>query len=932
MAENLAEVLVEYVEQRQIGSDKGEGQGRKSEFSDMLWDDIEKLFKELTDKFKEQNTMESAVCEALYGKAPTLVLQRLICRHIVKIFVYMDGTAKVVQGVTELNAGQTRWRDYFKCVVGNVTLIKLFEHNCAATDIINQVSREMSKISVLLGGKSNSKECEGLDYDSLTIGTKFVAGTMGEWINKWRITSVGGLGGTRANRSCSKPGNITTETGKKDSEDADVVKLLKDSTARDVAGLIEKEAKITEHERKRIMEAAQDKGRAKSVLDEVMREIERKANGHGGDIQVQDPRAPKPATGTTPQEPSAKEKEKKKEEGPPAKVPEVPKTVSPDKNTPQAGSGPDSKGRNDEGLPDALPQPPSAAGAGGQQPGQGPGPGQQPPPPPPAPAGENGKKGTEAQTPKEPVTHDQTDKTTGKETTCTKVTTVSSAGESSPGKNADRIQENLGGTGHSTISISVPITTPECSDKGQADASAPKTSVQQEHAKSPQSAPPPPAEPDPEHGKGEVTASTTPSSGTAHPATTTTGHMEEKPVGNTEHATPTVQSSGEKAEPAAPGENTDRADNSQPASAGPVAPNAVVKGGPIQQEEDPPPLNPPKPKPNPNPNQSGTTRTGPGGMGGEPPSAGGGGGGSSGSGGGGGAGVGGGGGAGGSGTELVTPSLFPDLKWEAVKWYTPAIIPAVVGIGVIAFFLWKASTLGTSSGNVTSTYGTTDAITTVSFSDGTTVGTTTVSLSDGTDVGKRGQRKFYDDTSTDNSVNNTMFDNMSSKLKPKVQVKEPRHVKTKPQGGTAKDKLKEYCQKLKRCKMGRKGWLGLILVVSVIYTFIQACSYPIVYLLLNVVADVWNRPDWPLFAFPALIALIYFCALLWFCYSKKGRNILKKIWNGITSSETDKNLEVLEKTEVPKELEVTEKQKAPEKPKVPGKLKLPWKLKLSGKP
>ncbi|KJP89170.1 hypothetical protein AK88_01256 [Plasmodium fragile] len=37
----------------------------------------------------------------------------------------------------------------------------------------------------------------------------------------------------------------------------------------------------------------------------------------------------------------------------------------------------------------------------------------------------------------------------------------------------------------------------------------------------------------------------------------------------------------------------------------------------------------------------------------------------------------------------ITPSVLPGLTWEDVKPYTPAIIPAVVGIGLIAFFLWK---------------------------------------------------------------------------------------------------------------------------------------------------------------------------------------------------------------------------------------------------
>ncbi|KJP86080.1 hypothetical protein AK88_04271 [Plasmodium fragile] len=368
----------------------------------MLWADIKQLFTQLTDTLSDKTPMERAVCAALYGKAMKFALQRMICGYIVNIFVYMDGTAEVVTGVTTLNAEQKSWRDYFKCVVGNVTLIKLFEKNCAATDIINQVSRKMSTISKALAGHSNSQQCQGLDYDSLRIGTKFVAGTMGEWINKWSITSRGALSGSKAQTSCAAPTSITKARATTDSEDAHVVTLFQDGTAREVAGLIQKKATITAHHRQRIMQAAKDKGTAKGVLHDVMREIERNANGHGEDIQVQDHSDSIHATGTPPQGPTEKKvpvPPPKKPEVPPVKVPEQPKVTSADSkdenkkaDTP---SSPSSAGRNDstagtDGQPHVpaspvLPQAPSGSGAGSteQGPGQGPGPGQQPPQPPP---------------------------------------------------------------------------------------------------------------------------------------------------------------------------------------------------------------------------------------------------------------------------------------------------------------------------------------------------------------------------------------------------------------------------------------------------------------------------------------------------------------------------------------------------------------------
>ncbi|KJP85317.1 hypothetical protein AK88_05050 [Plasmodium fragile] len=137
---------------------------------------------------------------------------------------------------------------------------------------------------------------------------------------------------------------------------------------------------------------------------------------------------------------------------------------------------------------------------------------------------------------------------------------------------------------------------------------------------------------------------------------------------------------------------------------------AVADGG----NDDPPPLNPPKPKPNPNPDQSGTSGSG----GGADQSSGGGadgvsggagkggadGGGQGGGSSGGGTGRGAGaavGGAGGSppssgpssDTNQQDQSMLPlpskPFHPKDLIPYNPAIIPAVVCIGIIAFFLWK---------------------------------------------------------------------------------------------------------------------------------------------------------------------------------------------------------------------------------------------------
>ncbi|KJP84844.1 hypothetical protein AK88_05523 [Plasmodium fragile] len=140
------------------------------------------------------------------------------------------------------------------------------------------------------------------------------------------------------------------------------------------------------------------------------------------------------------------------------------------------------------------------------------------------------------------------------------------------------------------------------------------------------------------------------------------------------------------AEPPAPGAH--KPDNGPDGAAGAL-------GSGTASNDAPPPLNPPKPKPNPNPNQSGSSGTGQpdaggssgtGSTGHQGPS-------SSGTGSTGGPGAGASHPSGGQGprNNQVPPTLPSPTPFDPKDLipYTPAIIPAVVGIGVIAFFLWK---------------------------------------------------------------------------------------------------------------------------------------------------------------------------------------------------------------------------------------------------
>ncbi|KJP85386.1 hypothetical protein AK88_04986 [Plasmodium fragile] len=269
------------------------------------------------------------------------------------------------------------------------------------------------------------------------------------------------------------------------------------------------------------------------------------------------------------------------------------------------------------------------------------------------------------------------DQHAGKKSTCTKNVTESHGGQSGRGQYADPIDDHRGGTGGSSVSFTVAVTTPECSDPGTA-VTVPE--------------PPPKPEPEPEP---EPEAPAPSNAGATGPSSETTTASPEAATPSTPTDTPSKGTPGH-------GKTSDKKDGAPDGDGG---------------NDDPPPLNPPPPKPNPNPDQSGSSGSfsdadlADGVSGGEG-KAGGDGAGSSGTGSTGPPNAGSSGptsaGTGATGTHGAgsppsggqTPETkdqpLPILPTSPKTFdpkdlipYTPAIIPAVVGIGLIAFFLWK---------------------------------------------------------------------------------------------------------------------------------------------------------------------------------------------------------------------------------------------------
>ncbi|KJP84812.1 hypothetical protein AK88_05556, partial [Plasmodium fragile] len=345
--------------------------------------------------------------------------------------------------------------------------------------------------------------------------------------------------------------------------------------------------------------------------------------------------------GTTP---AAAEKEPKKEDAAPAKVPEAPKALRPAQTGPATVNGAEGVARSDESAPGSIPQPPPAAPATAQ---------------------------------------DTVGTGTGTGSSGAPNSQKAHAGNTSTADCGATTTSHVSTHGEVTVRTEIsfaPSSSSECSGKDGANGPGSSGSPSAPAEAAPTAADPAKAAPE-ATPKGTSGDSGTPSPAGPGSPTTSQGTLGEKDARG---------GAGETGETGAAGE----AGNTVP---------SVAEGG----KDDPPLLNPPKPKPNPNPNQSGSSGSfsdadlADGVSGGEGKGGGDSGGVNGGvSAGGSGAGA----GVGGAGGSPPSSGPSPDTKDQPLPIlpptskpfdprglipYTPAIIPAVVGIGVIAFFLWK---------------------------------------------------------------------------------------------------------------------------------------------------------------------------------------------------------------------------------------------------
>ncbi|KJP85012.1 hypothetical protein AK88_05354 [Plasmodium fragile] len=673
MDQLLKELITDWLQKRNISTEDDLNRG--------IWQDMHDMFQEFVGHMNNEgdDTLEMICTEGTSSKDITAE-QMPLCQNIVRVISYMEERLDSEQMRSRAKETDRGVKTTMRCIIGKVNLMALRQQYCRADRMWAYITAKAQELAKDLDqdGGAKSEKCNAWNIRGLRMGGKTIEEEIRKWISESAI--YGGL----ENLGECKEGQGDSGTVQYKSRQqitgsiVDRTKTLTQQIETIVTKVKEVLEAVTGQTEDIVHKVTQDV--TEDIVQNVTKEVKEQLQKKPGAAKPAATKSEttKPAVGTEDQtEGKDTESENTPSESKPAE--------SPTRSDPSAG----------DGLPAAgLP---ATGGTAGEGPGQGPGPGQQPPPPPP-PRQPQGVEGAGHDTTLQPTVVQNPTTAKGKDTKakCTKVLQTETHKGRQPG-------------GFITISRIQPDTSPGCSDTGEDKTPDVVDDSKEELSKTDTK--------EPDQVEGSVPTQTPVQDPAAEPVETVTAATD----------------------PGAGDLPTPGPDQSQPPVPSPGDPASASNSG----NDDPPPLNPPKPKPNPNPNQSDASGSGTSGGGstGQPPAAGAGSGasgeegkgaGPAGAAGppavGGGRGGGGGGtrGAGDFGLDLQFPQPKSNLGGSYGLWtppdasggsqstapleprfpdepkttphpcdptdlipYTPAIIPAVVGIGLLAFFLWK---------------------------------------------------------------------------------------------------------------------------------------------------------------------------------------------------------------------------------------------------
>ncbi|KJP88314.1 hypothetical protein AK88_02095 [Plasmodium fragile] len=446
------ELLRQYLEARHAWE---EGQ-----FDRLVWKDMKTVFDEFKAHMKEEREDIRLMC-AITGEGEPREnahdADKVVCEYILKALHYQYGHL-LGQQHTDMNARDVAGRELTACmrsIMGAMYMKEVYDKKCIRTEGLQYAKEAWEPLRTTFHSGSSVSRCNIINWDNMSMGKTMVGAKVRDWlgeegkilhsiwadVTKENCTGRGSVHGQE--QSSSGGENIKTALD----EEVDKVVEEQEKTAQRA-----KDKVINEHKGLTEIAAAAGAGTGTHAT----------ADGPGGTKPEGAGRsaAAKPATtATTPED--------KKKHAAPSAPSSAGDSVSRTDPTPGAqdargaasGSGQQPQAPASPAVPARPPpppppeEPPKEPPAPGGTGTQGPGPGQQPPVSPPSSVGT--------------VTDKTKEEPAGKKSTCTKTVTVSQVAAAGRGQSAETIQEDLRGHGSTMISISVPDSSSECSDKGK---------------------------------------------------------------------------------------------------------------------------------------------------------------------------------------------------------------------------------------------------------------------------------------------------------------------------------------------------------------------------------------------------------------------------------------------------------------------------------
>ncbi|KJP88413.1 hypothetical protein AK88_01865 [Plasmodium fragile] len=187
MAQALRNLLVDYIQKREIRADEQQGDTGPGSFSEIFWGDVKKVYRQLLAAMEEPRPDIETLCSSSEldengvsqaEHAPSL------CQDIMKVYYFMDGIPTADAKPAAAPQTQDQIHPFMRCMVGYVILAKKFAPLCDFNALMPYARKATDAMRPRYQVDTSNSACNGLNLDSLRIGHKLVGATIKEWIEE----------------------------------------------------------------------------------------------------------------------------------------------------------------------------------------------------------------------------------------------------------------------------------------------------------------------------------------------------------------------------------------------------------------------------------------------------------------------------------------------------------------------------------------------------------------------------------------------------------------------------------------------------------------------------------------------------------------------------------------------------------------------------